>query len=151
MEAERAARQVVEDFLVWSSRTLRRISSESGLSFVQLLLVRNLAARGSVRMGEASEDLALSDGVMTGVVDRLQERGVVTRSPDPSDRRAVRISLTPAGERLARRTLKPYEDAVVEIFTEMDPGQVEIFVGGMRRLSRAGTTTGRKPQEVAQT
>lgn len=136
MDPRSAASQVVASFLVWSSRTLRHLSADTGLSFVQLLLIRNLAARGPLRMGAASEDLALADGVMTGVVDRLEERGVVSRMGDPTDRRATLIGLTRSGEQLARRTLEPYEQAVREIFTRMDDEAVEAFTQGMERLAR---------------
>ena len=139
-----AASRVVADFLVWSSRTLRRLSTDSGLSFVQLLLIRNLSARGPMRMGEASEDLALADTVMTGVVDRLEERGLVSRDRDPADRRAIRIGLTPAGQRLARKTLAPYEHALSEIFAGIDQEAVEHIVEGFDRLARGIPI----PQEV---
>lgn len=131
-----AASRVVANFLVWSSRTLRRLSVETGLSFVQLLLIRNLAARGPMRMGEASDDLALADAVLTGVVDRLEERGFVQRLKDPSDRRAIRIGLTAAGERLAKRTLAPYEEALQKIFEGMDAEAVQRFAEGFERLAR---------------
>jgi DNA-binding MarR family transcriptional regulator len=131
-----AASRTVANFLVWSSRTLRRIAADTGLSFVQLLLVRILEARGPMRMGAASEDLALSDNVMTGVVDRLEERGLVTRSTDPKDRRAIQIGLTNAGRRLARSTLEPYEEALKGIFSGMEIETVDRFAQSFERLAK---------------
>lgn len=141
MDRHEAASRVVADFMVWSSRTLRQISSETGLSFVQLLLIRNLAARGPMRMGEASEDLALADGVLTGVVDRLEERGLVARMKDPDDRRAILIGLTGEGKRLARSTLKTYEVALEDIFSGMDIEAVERFTEGFERLAKGAPLT----------
>lgn len=136
MDRHEAASRVVADFMVWSSRTLRQISSETGLSFVQLLLIRNLAARGPMRMGEASDDLALADGVLTGVVDRLEERNLVERMKDPDDRRAILIGLTDEGNVLALATLKPYEEALEDIFSGMDMDAVERFTEGFERLAK---------------
>lgn len=136
MDRHEAASNVVASFLVWSSRTLRRLSTDTGLSFVQLLLIRNLEARGPMRMGAASDDLALADGVMTGVVDRLEERGLVERVKDPKDRRAILIGLTEEGHRLARATLVPYEEALKQIFAGMDIEAVERFAEGFERLAR---------------
>lgn len=135
MNLEEAASRTVSNFLVWSSRTLRRLSAEAGLSFVQLLLIRSLEARGPMRMGEASEDIALADGVMTGVVDRLEERGLVERLKDTSDRRATLISLTFEGHRLARAIVEPYEEALKKIFLGMDEEAVERFAMGFERLA----------------
>lgn len=125
--------------MVWSSRTLRQLSAETRLSFVQLLLIRNLATRGPMRMGEASEDLALADGVLTGVVDRLEERGLAVRTKDPDDRRAILIGLTDSGKDLARSAMKPYEVALEQIFSEMDLEAVERFTEGFERLARGET------------
>lgn len=149
MDASQASSRTVAAFLVFSSRVLRRLAGATGLSFVQLLLVRNLAARGPRRIGEASDDLALADGVMTGVVDRLEERGLVTRRTDPTDRRAILIELTSRGGSLARTTLSPYEEAVRDIFSDMDPDAVTRFVEGMEWLAAGEAMSGvPDPQEV---
>lgn len=86
-------------------------------------------------MGEASEDVMLADGVMTGVVDRLEERGVVERLKDKSDRRATLIALTPKGHRLAREIIAPYEEALNQIFSGLDDEAVEKFAQGFERLA----------------
>jgi DNA-binding MarR family transcriptional regulator len=143
-----AAARTVANFLLWSSRTLRRLAADTGLSFVQLLLIRILEARGPMRMGAASDDLALSDTVMTGVVDRLEERGLVVRTADPSDRRAIRIGLTTAGRRLARSTLEPYERALEEIFAGMDIEAVNRFAESFERLAK-GLPLDESSKEVA--
>lgn len=44
--------------------------------------------------------LMLSTGGMTGRLDRLERAGLVKRSPEPTDRRGLRISLTPTGREL---------------------------------------------------
>ena len=63
--------------------TLRRHGPAGGLTPTQLM--------GSV---------VLSSGGMTSRLDKLAERGVVVRRPDPDDRRGVVVSLTPKGRRL---------------------------------------------------
>jgi DNA-binding MarR family transcriptional regulator len=87
-------------------------------------------------MGEASDDLVLADGVLTGVVDRLEEQGLVARSKDPVDRRAIQIGLTERGKALTRSAMKPYEVALQQIFSEMDLEAVERFTEGFERLAQ---------------
>jgi DNA-binding MarR family transcriptional regulator len=58
------------------------------------VLVRN----GSVRLSELAEHLHIAPRSATEVVDGLQERGLVERRPDPEDRRATLVALTPVGE-----------------------------------------------------
>ena len=54
-------------------------------------------------MGELSAMLRLAKSSLTGLVDRTERNGLVRREPDPSDTRAVRVALTPAGAKLADR------------------------------------------------
>ena len=48
--------------------------------------------------GELSQMLLLSTGAMTNRLDRLEERGLVVRRPDPRDRRGILVELTPRGQ-----------------------------------------------------
>lgn len=50
--------------------------------------------------GEAATLLHCDKTNVTGLVDRLQRRGLLTREPDPHDRRVTRVHLTPDGEEL---------------------------------------------------
>ena len=46
-----------------------------------------------------ARETGLSSGAMTNRIDKLEERGLVSRNPDESDRRAVIVALTPEGKR----------------------------------------------------
>lgn len=75
--------------------------------------LRQLAVLYMVREGVASpvqiaRRLRVSRAVVTGLLDRLEQRGLVRREADPTDRRRLRIALTEAGivaAEAARRTL----------------------------------------------
>lgn len=56
-----------------------------------------------LRLGDIAAHLDIAPRSATEVVDGLEERGLVRRSPDPTDRRAVTITLTDEGRALRRR------------------------------------------------
>jgi DNA-binding MarR family transcriptional regulator len=58
------------------------------------------ALREPLSMGELAEHLYCDASNVTGIVDRLEGRGLVERKPDPNDRRVKRLVLTPQGETL---------------------------------------------------
>ncbi|GAB1545361.1 MarR family transcriptional regulator [Scytonema sp. NUACC21] len=60
-----------------------------------------------------AEKLGQLGATLTGVVDRMEERHLVRRERDTSDRRMVRIWLTPEGERL-KEVLPPLGEKVIE-------------------------------------
>lgn len=55
-----------------------------------------------IRMTDLAREIVLSKAGLTSLVDRLQDRGLVRRVPDPTDRRVMRITLTHDGEQAFR-------------------------------------------------
>ena len=79
---------------------LSRVAAEHDLSLTQLRLLGILRDR-RVRMTALASFLGLDKSTMTGLVDRAQKRGLLTRAPNADDGRAVDVHLTPAGVELA--------------------------------------------------
>jgi DNA-binding MarR family transcriptional regulator len=59
-----------------------------------------LPPEGSVTMGSLADQLRYDASNLTGVIDRLEERGAVRRQPQPQDRRVKGVMLTDQGARL---------------------------------------------------
>jgi MarR family transcriptional regulator, 2-MHQ and catechol-resistance regulon repressor len=76
---------------------LEPAASEAGLTLTQLGVLEAILHKGPLTQRELSRKVLTSAGNMTDVIDKLAARGLVTRSRQPSDRRAVRVELTPAG------------------------------------------------------
>ena len=66
-----------------------------------------------LKMGELSQRLMVTGGNVTGIADQLTREGLVAREPDPADRRAWRISLTPSGRKVFARMAEQHEGWVV--------------------------------------
>lgn len=67
-----------------------------------------------MRLNELADRLRIAPRSATEVIDLLEEKELVRRGPDPTDRRATRVSVTPQGKRLYARVrserLKQAED-----------------------------------------
>src|SRR5271165_1547999 len=69
-----------------------------------------------------------------GVLDELQERGLIYRQPDEADRRVHLLSLTPAGDRLRRSVeagIRSREEAVLAV---LPPADREVFLRSLKAL-----------------
>jgi DNA-binding MarR family transcriptional regulator len=81
--------------------------SAHGLSLGDFDVLATLRRAGGsgVNPKELASSALITSGAMTSRLDRLQTAGLVERSPDPADRRAVRVRLTAAGRQAADRAL----------------------------------------------
>jgi DNA-binding MarR family transcriptional regulator len=66
----------------------------------QARALRVVTQQEAARLSDLAEALRIAPRSATEVVDALEERGLVTRTPDPGDRRAVLIRTTPEGMRI---------------------------------------------------
>jgi DNA-binding MarR family transcriptional regulator len=78
------------------------VSEALGLSWTRSLALRRLAAQ-PLTLRALAEKLAADPPYVTLIVDDLQERGLVQRTPHPEDRRAKLVQLTKAGRAAAAR------------------------------------------------
>lgn len=93
-----------------------------GLTFPQFMALLSLEkAEGPCRMGPLAAATLQSLPSMTGIVDRLLERGLVERRRDPEDRRSVVVSLTEAGEQLLRQIKADRRHTVEQVLGHLSP------------------------------
>ena len=79
-------------------------------------------------MSELSRRLIVSNGAITGLVDKLADAGLVTRREDPNDRRSMIVRLTRKGRDNFLRMARRHEEWVVSILGELsDEAQSELL------------------------
>ncbi|WP_037601888.1 MarR family winged helix-turn-helix transcriptional regulator [Streptacidiphilus rugosus] len=83
---------------------------------------------------ELTATLMLTSGGMTGRLDRLEKAGLVRRSPDPHDRRGLRVTLTPAGLDLLDRAVTGGAEVQRRSTEQLTPDQIAQLNGLLRRL-----------------
>jgi DNA-binding MarR family transcriptional regulator len=109
-------------YLVWRLSTKWRVAVDRalaplGLTHAQYAVIASLHGIGRSGHRPSQRQLADHTGLeplyISKLARALESSGLVRRTPDPADTRAVRLSLTPAGEEKARR-------AVTEVHTLLD-------------------------------
>ncbi|MBY8883298.1 MarR family transcriptional regulator [Streptomyces sp. PTM05] len=104
-----------------------------GRADVHLLLA--LAANGGIcRVGDLAERLLVEPSHVTRQVAQLQEQGLVERSPDPVDRRARNISITPEGTSVLVRLRKAHQEKLCHALHDIDAADIDATVRVLGRL-----------------
>ncbi|MGO3796599.1 MAG: MarR family winged helix-turn-helix transcriptional regulator [Pauljensenia sp.] len=96
-------------------RGMREHMDPSSPPMHQLRALRQFVAHGPMRPGHLAEVLGIAPRSATGVVDALEERGLVERSPDPHDRRAQVVTPTARAQAVLEATARAREDAARDL------------------------------------
>jgi DNA-binding MarR family transcriptional regulator len=97
------------------------------------LMAQLYRAPQSMTLGELSQRMMVSNGNVTGLVDRLVEQGLVSRRPSPKDRRAQLVSLTAQGRRFFAAMARANGDWIGEMFADLSGDDIELL---MRLLAK---------------
>jgi DNA-binding MarR family transcriptional regulator len=88
-----------------------------------------------ITAGELATAVGLSPGAVTTVLDRLEERGFVSRTRDPDDRRRVTVKLTPEANRRAWEAYGPLGEMGMPMVAELSDADLQAVI----RFLRGGT------------
>ena len=90
-----------------------------------------------LKMSEISKRLRVSNGNITGIVDKLTEEGLALRVSVPGDRRANLIHLTPKGKRDFAEHAKMHEAWINEILAELNKDDIEGMILRLDHLTKS--------------
>lgn len=95
----------------------------NGVSWARTRVLREIATRGPLRSTDLAAGFGLAARTVTEAIDGLERDGLARRDPDPTDRRAKRISLTDAGEAAAAASEASRIRYVEAVFGVLDPAE----------------------------
>jgi len=107
------------------------------LSLVHLSVLALLEARGPLPMSAVAEALDVSQASATGIIDRMEERGIVERQRAQDDRRVVSIHLTEGGVAVFRDMVEQRRARLRRVLGELTPDEIEGFLKGIRAMRGA--------------
>lgn len=88
---------IVVRFTDQVKQAIREVGEDLGLSVAQLDVLRRLYTQGPTPMSQLAETMNCEPSNLTGLVDKLEARGLVERRADPADRRVRLLALTDEG------------------------------------------------------
>jgi DNA-binding MarR family transcriptional regulator len=111
------------------------VSSSFGITGPQLWALKIVSQHAGLPLGDLSRKMYLHPSTVTGVVDRLEDKGYVVRDRDSVDRRVVRVKLTPAGQDLAAKAPNPIQGKMIYGLMKLSENELNIIYESVRRLA----------------
>ena len=103
----------------------KEVDAQFGLTAPQLWALWELGKEGPLSLKDLAARLHVHPSTMVGVVDRLEAKGLATRKPDATDRRRIRLALTPAGRALRKKAPHPAQGRLRTALEEMPERQIQ--------------------------
>ena len=131
---------LLEEMAAWSSRDRGgafKTWHRHALSLVHLNVLTALEADGPLSMTQLAQVMDISDAGATGIIDRMEKRGLVERRHDTEDRRRVVVHSTPAGIEMFGTMAEHRREMLAKMLDELDVHELHHLLTGFRALAAA--------------
>jgi DNA-binding MarR family transcriptional regulator len=136
---------VDEDLAALAARAARRLREaeapaleRAGVTMWEYVVLARLAGEPAPSQQELASRMAYDKTRLIALLDGLEGRGLVTRAPEPPDRRAHVVRITPAGRRTFRAARKGIRKLEQEWLGFLSPADQEALKAALARLARIG-------------
>jgi DNA-binding MarR family transcriptional regulator len=115
--------------LLWSvdhalQTSSKRVERSQGATGPQQLVLRIMSLKPGVTAGQIAHILHLHPSTLTGILQRLDQRGMIARKDDPTDARKSLLNLSAKGRKLVTGKGNATEAAIRKVLAKM-PGKVD--------------------------
>jgi len=112
----------------------KRAVRETGLTGPQLWAIKVIAERAPIRVSELARRMYLHPATVVGIIDRLELRGLVSRTRSRTDRRVVEIDLTPQGRTLVAEAPEVFQGVLLQGLESLSMDTLQEVAGGLDKL-----------------
>jgi len=104
------------------------------ITMPQFVVMDMLSRQQESRMSDLAHFMNVTTAAMTGIIDRLVRDGYVRRSSDPTDRRIVKVALTPKGDKIVIHMLGERVKLVEDIFSVISDNERTEYLNIIRHI-----------------
>ena len=114
----------------------RNAERATGLTGPQLWAMKLVANGTPTRVTQLARQMYLHPATVVGILDRLESRGLVTRTRSKTDRRAVDVALTELGEQMVTKAPEVAQGMLVKGLEALTDEQFSRLAEGMGQVTR---------------
>lgn len=116
------------------ARMLERGTDLGDITRSQLWVLATIVSRGPLGLGELAEIEHVGPTVLSRIIGKLVDRGLVRRMPSPDDGRAARVEATRAGVRLHERRRLERTILLGELIDQLSDSEISEILGALPSL-----------------
>src|SRR5260221_7081382 len=148
----------VHCWLVWikayhaAAKYLYAGLQETGIDDTDFRILEVLLNKGPLPVNTIGPKVFLTPGSTSTAVDRLVERGLVSRVESPEDRRVRVVSLTPKGKELIAPVFRKHAAELRKVFADASPKELRALEATLKKIGKRAESlvTGVNPKSLGQ-
>ncbi|MDT8318641.1 MAG: MarR family transcriptional regulator [bacterium] len=129
----------------------RKLSHDYKITGPQLITLLTIAEKGPLPLASIAKEIHLSPSTLVGIVDRLEEKGYVSRERSTRDRRQVNISSTEEGMDFVKKSPSPLQETLAEALNKLSINEQETISQSLQRIVELMEAKGLDASPILQT
>ena len=125
-----ALRRIIQAIDLYS----RSLVKKHGITLPQLVILQELSKNNGMSVGELAKAISLGQATVTGILDRLENRGLVIRRKSDYDKRKVFISPTEECNKIIAATPSPLQQTFVSQFEKLQDWEKVMILTVLQRI-----------------
>lgn len=125
-----ALRKIIQAIDMNSRKLVKRV----GLTGPQLVILQEISSLGEVTAGETARAVSLSQATVTGILERMEKRELITRKRSDIDKRRVMVCITETGKKILEDAPPLMQEEFVDRFSSLQEWEQAMIVSALQRL-----------------
>ena len=123
-------RKIIQVIDMNSKKLVKRV----GLTGPQLVILQEISRFEEVTAGEIARAVSLSQATVTGILDRMEKRGLIARQRSDSDKRRIMVRITETGKKILEEAPPLMQEAFVERFSNLQEWEQNMILSALQHL-----------------
>jgi len=125
-----ALRKIIQAIDLNSKSLVKRV----GLTGPQLVILQEISKLGNVSVGLVAKNVSLSQGTVTGILERMEKRDLVVRQRSSHDKRRVMVWITEIGEKLLRNAPPVMQENFLKKFNQLQSWEKTMILSALQHM-----------------
>lgn len=129
----------------------KQVERETGLTGPQVWAIKVISKHSPVRVSDLATKMYLHPATIVGILDRLEKRGLISRTRSTEDRRVVEVNLTDDGRNLVIHSPEVASNKIANGLASLDSDELSVIHHGLDRLAVILDAKGMPPKLIGTT
>ncbi len=125
-----ALRKIIQAIDLNSKRLVKQV----GLTGPQLVILNYISSAKEMSVGDVARNVSLSQGTVTGILERMEKRELVIRKRSSHDKRRVMVNITESGKELLAKAPPVMQESFLKKFSKIESWEQAMILSALQRL-----------------